>query len=258
MSSSKLNITRKKTNMTQEVVSSLRRSYGEVLLPTGSTLYHTCEYPFVPNPTKPMLFTTLHPSEWLDNINNHVTIVRLRRSVSLLFMIGDINDLTIKPVLNRFIGIENGNLAKQYDANTLCFSRYLQQERFDGWISTIDGGSTIEIALLNSPDLFEVISCKPCKADWKKRSYRSGKLIPKSWGTSYPISTVELPATLRINRRYEPFINNYMQTCNETDPCSTSFYMLLQNATIVYHDATISVPKWECPIDPVSFFKRYE
>ena len=43
---------------------SLRTSYGTVRVPKGSILYHATTSNTCILPDKPMLFTTLHPSDW--------------------------------------------------------------------------------------------------------------------------------------------------------------------------------------------------
>jgi len=66
----------------------MKRSYGEVIVKKGSILYHTSDEPFEikDQNDKPMLFCTFHPSEW-DVMNEYATFIKLKKDISLLFMI---------------------------------------------------------------------------------------------------------------------------------------------------------------------------
>jgi hypothetical protein len=72
----------------------LREIYGEMKLKKGSILYHTSDDFFQINYNKPMLFCTFHPSEW-DIINEYVTYIKIKKDISLLFMIESCNKARI-------------------------------------------------------------------------------------------------------------------------------------------------------------------
>jgi hypothetical protein len=154
-----LGSTRRKTRKApRSPLPTLRSVYGEVILRKGTTLYHTSQTPFTPNPTKPMLFTTLHPSEWVSHYDEYITPIILKRDISLLFMVGGIVNARILPLLDTLINQPGNNLAKQKDINLACYTRYLREEKFDGWLSTIEGKTSIEIALINDMSVYEAQS----------------------------------------------------------------------------------------------------
>ena len=53
----------------------LRTAYGSVIIKKDTILYHTTDEEFYYRPNKPMLFTTIHPSEW-EGINYYVVKIQ--------------------------------------------------------------------------------------------------------------------------------------------------------------------------------------
>lgn len=193
----------------------MRSVYGELVLPKGTILYHSSQDPFTPNPKKPMLFTTFHPSDWYVFSEEYITPITLLRPVSLFFMVGGFNGFRILPLLDTIIGQPGNNLAKQRDQNLACYTTYLQAEKFDGWFSTIEGKATVEVALLNRPDIYEAgVSVQFRNANWNY--YSSSPEIKERFGTRFPISLIQQPATLRINERFRPEIETYMTRCSKS------------------------------------------
>lgn len=59
----------------------LRSSYGTVILPEGTILYHTGpNRKFKISNVQAVLFMTHHPSEW---VNKYITTIELQREVNL-------------------------------------------------------------------------------------------------------------------------------------------------------------------------------
>lgn len=226
----------------------LRTVYGEVILRKGTTLYHASQTPFTPNPLKPMLFTTLHPSEWAFIYGEYITPIILKKDVSLLFMVSSIVNTRILPLLDTLINQPGNNLAKQKDTNLACYTRYLREEKFDGWLSTIEGKASIEIALINNMTVYEVQPSINIKIKgWNNSSYaKDGSFIQKNWGTVYPVSTLSYPAVLNINKRYKEPIDTYIAYCKRICPNEFAFQLLLSNAVINYIDAPIAFIHWNC------------
>ena len=67
----------------------LRQNYGEMIIKEGSILYHTSDDIFK-HRKKPMLFCTFHPSEYTGD-NKYLHFIKIKRDLSLLFMINDNN-----------------------------------------------------------------------------------------------------------------------------------------------------------------------
>ena len=117
----------------------MRRSYGEMILQKGTILYHSSKDSFCTRPDKPMLFSTFHPMDWPSaGTTGHITKIILKKDVSLFFMIDKFNRAQVLPLLQKLTS--GGNLVKQHDHKLVCFVKYLFRERFNGWISTTEGG----------------------------------------------------------------------------------------------------------------------
>ena len=134
----------------------LKKYYGSIILKKDIILYHTTDELFSYKQDKSFLFCKFQPSEW-DGINDYVSFIKLKRDVNLLFMIESFKKTFIFSSLHKFINSINENLAKKNDNNLICFSEELKKEKFDGWFTSIENKATIEVALLNDINLFEVI-----------------------------------------------------------------------------------------------------
>lgn len=224
--------------------SDLRKSFGEMILPKGTILYHTSQNPFTQKLDKPMFFLTFHPSEYIRNYNEYVTRVILNKDVSLFFMIGFIRGLRIFPLLQRLVNNPDKNLAKQKNSNLNCFVKYLKEDSFDGWFSTIEGKTNVEVALINDSTLYSIIDSNKPTWDWENSYYNNNDdtIIPKKWGTTYPISTQNIK--LKINLKYKLMIEKYLE--NDEDPNGNTFQIILQNAAIEYIEGSQIFPEWKC------------
>lgn len=228
----------------------LRSVYGELVLGAGTVLYHASDVPFVSRTDKSMLFTTFHPSEYEMRPREYLTRITLKRDVSLLYMIEDFVQAKILPVLDKLSGKPGQNLSKRDESNLACYATHLRRNEFDGWISTINGKTAVEVALLNQSDIFEAAtpSEQVIRFDWKNVNIddTTGEYIPKSWGTNYPISVVS--AIFHLNSRLRPHIDEYIAYCMARVPNENTFQIILTDptTTILYHDAHFAYLTWEC------------
>jgi len=125
----------------------LKNVYGEVIIPKDSILYHTTDIEYNSNKKTPFLFCSFHPSEWW-NLNEIVLRVKLKRDVRLLFAIKDFRKAHINSSLNE-LSNNSDYLSKLKNTRKYCFREYLLKEDFDGWFSSIENRTTIEVALIN-------------------------------------------------------------------------------------------------------------
>jgi hypothetical protein len=190
-----------------------------------------------------MFFLTFHPSEYIKNEEEYVTKIVLNKDISLFFMVSSIKGLRILPLLHLLVNTPGKNLAKQHDSKLECFVKYLKDDSFDGWFSTIEGKTSVEVALINDPNLFTVLDSEEVIWDWTNSYYNNtDTLVSKGWGNTYPI--VKDKVVLNINKIYKKMIEEYMN--NTEDPDGNSFQLILKNSVIHYIDSPQEYPKWKC------------
>lgn len=225
----------------------LASSYGTVILPKGTKLYHISYNPLCNiSPQKPFLFTTLHPSEYMMIPDTFIATIETQRDIKLLFMISAIYRLRIFSALaNFYSGMTNNVALKQNTSKLETWLPTLQQEGFDGWFTSIESKSTVECAIQSDPSLLKIVGCSPNKLDWRNLKYsKDMSIIPKQWGTTYSISSLEKPITLLLNSRFKPMLEAYQEQIAEEDPRGTVLSILLENATISYFDAPVETIRW--------------
>ena len=224
----------------------LKKSYGVMKLKEGSVLYHASDRKFKDNPNKPILFCTFHPSEWSDK---YITRIRIKKNISLLFMIDLIKNDKIWSSLNKMTNNKLLNLAKMKDKYLQCYVEELKKDKLSGWFSSIENKTSVEIALINSDKIFE-----PIESDKLKKKWRHGNCaneydikIPKNWGKLYPICTIERPVNLKINLRYKKMIEGYKKYEKYSGyPLEYVFQVILENAKIFYHKEEFIKVIWKC------------
>jgi hypothetical protein len=222
-------------------LSGLRASYGEVLLRKGTRLYHTS--PVAICDDKPIIFTTFHPSEWYRNSDDVVSVIELQQDVSLLFMVQGIRHLRIFSALGNLLDKPGTNLMRLRIENLSRFQPWLACEQFDGWFSTKEGKTVVEVALINNPAVYKVVECAPIQWSWNNSTISSdGSLVPKKWGDVYPI-VVPTPR-MTLNARFRPQIAAYITEMTHDDPGGTAFSRILEEADIRYVDAAAALIKW--------------
>ncbi len=222
----------------------IKTSYGIVKLPKGTRLYHASTNKLCTLPPKPVIFMTLHPSEWYAE-DSHISVIELQRDVSLLFMVKQIHRMRVYSSLNNYLGNQNTNLAKMSYERIKCWIPYLEKEALDGWFSSIENKTAIEFAILNDPSILKLVECAPIAFNWTNANYNNDmKLVPKKWGNIYTISSLTKPIQMILNSRFKPQIEAYLAQVAEEDPDGTAFSILLKNANITYIDAPLEEIKW--------------
>jgi hypothetical protein len=214
----------------------MKKWYGEVILKKGSVLYHTSDELFTFKDDKPLLFCTFHPSEYGSNNNDsYVHFIKLKKDISLLFMIEKIKKNLIFSALHSFTLNKRGNLSKMNNSKLLLFSNKLKHYNFDGWLTSINNKTAIEVALLNNNNLYKLLKSNKLNENWVNSNYVNNKLISKNWGINYPICTLKKPCTLIVNERYKKELEDYQKIeINSTLVFNNVFQIILHNAEILY------------------------
>ena len=224
----------------------LNEVYGEFILKEGSILYHSSDELFriQSEKDKPMLFCTFHPSEY-GMIGDYLTLIKLKKSVSLFFMIEDFKKARIYSALSTLTNHPNANLSKKHKDQLIIFSKELKKEGFNGWFSSIENKGAVEVALINDESLFEVIKSEDFINNWKNGNINCNKINLKDWGRKYEICTIGSPVKMNLNSRYENMIHKYMEYEIESKLLNNYvFQVILKNAIIKYHNYDYQKISW--------------
>jgi hypothetical protein len=215
----------------------LQNTYGTVILPKGLILYHTSSSLFNPINKDSMIFFTFHPSEWSNFPDEVVTKVQLNKSLRLFFMVKNIYKFRIHSLLNTLTNSLDApfkNLNKQYDINLKCYVPYLLAENLDGWFSTVENKTAVEIALINNPSYYTVLSTQKTVRRWvTEGDYKTN--------INYPVYTQQFPIKMCIHKKYKQCIEDYMKG----EICFI-FQLVLENAQMEYFDGPTTDILWKC------------
>lgn len=196
-----------------------------MIIKKDSILYHTSNdlFEYKCNNEKQMLFCTFHPSDYMGDNYTYVSLVKIKKIISLLFMIDCIGRTHIFSSLTK----QNDNLLK-------ILVKDLKKEKFDGWFSSIKNKSAVEVALINNKDIYEIIETKEIKKNWNNGHYTGNNIILKNWG-KFKICTLENPVILNINKIYEEMFRTYKTyELKSKFIGEQTFQIILNNAHINY------------------------
>lgn len=224
----------------------LRNNYGEIIFKEGSIIYHTSndDEPFQYREDKAFLFCIIHPSE-LHYRDEYVTFIKLKKDISLLFMIEDCRKLKVFSSLNFLTKHIYLTSAKLKNEQYLSYIEELKKENFDGWFSSIDNRAAVEIALINDKNIFDVIKTEKLNPYWRKGYCNNDTIIIKDWRTKYPVCTIEKPVILNLHTRFKIMIEKYLEAEIESGYIKEyTFQVLLKNAIIKYHEGFLEKIEW--------------
>lgn len=121
-------------------------------------------------------------------------------------MIEEFKKARIFSALSILINHKNGNLAKKHNTELNFFSNQLKKENFEGWFSSIDNKGTVEVALINDNNIFEIIKSIPLINNSNNGNMSNNQIKIKNWGIKYKVYSIENPVILNIHERYKNMI----------------------------------------------------
>jgi hypothetical protein len=199
----------------------LKSTYGSLIIKKDTILYHATDEEFYYNPKKKLLYTILHPSEWIGYDSEYIVRIRLKHDIEVLFFISGFRKHYV--------------LSNQAEKKSTVFLEKLEKENLDGWLASIENRSHVEVAILNNSTIFEVISFEPFWKNWRNGHCLGEIPECKNWGMLYPISSRSLPVVLHLNEKYKRLIDEYIQYGLESKyPFEYAFQVILENANIQY------------------------
>jgi len=166
----------------------LKSIYGSLIIKKNTILYHATDEEFLYKPEKKLLYTTFHPSEWIGYDKEYIVRILLKRDIEVLFWITGFQKHYV--------------LSNQEEKKSTEFLEKLWKENLDGWLASIENRSHVEVAIINDPTIFEVISFEPLRKNWRNGNYLSGIPECKNWETIYPISSRTFPTIFHLNEKY--------------------------------------------------------
>ena len=219
---------------------------AKVILKKDLILYHTSDELFSENKNKFFLFCVFHPSEW-DCTNEYIHYIKLKKDTILFFMIDNFYKTRIYSSLNKLVNHPNKNLSKINNNQLKCYADILNNNNFDGWFSSIENKSTIEVALLNNKDLFEIIKSEKMTRNWRNANNLNNIITQKNWGKKYLIYTKQLPVIFKLPFKYKKIINDYVNYGIESKfPFEFTLQIIFNNADFYYYDINNDNIKWNC------------
>jgi hypothetical protein len=217
----------------------LFNKYGSMILKKDTVLYHVSdskEFDSKNSREKPFLFCTFHPSEWFGY--KYVHFIKLQKDVRLFFMIKEIINDRIISALPDIITNQKNNLAKMNLEVLTKMKVILEKEYFNGWFSSIENKTTVEVALLSGKNIYECIGSEKIVKAWRNGNCSNdGKnIICKVWKERYKLSFLEKIIKLRINKRYKKIFEKYKKYEQKSKYIHEYvFQIILDNANIKYH-----------------------
>ena len=195
----------------------LKSAYGSLIIKKDTILYHATDEEFTNKPEKKLLYTIFHPSEWFGYDSEYIARIQLKRDIEVLFFITGFRKHYI--------------LSNQEEKKSPTFLEKLAEENLDGWLASIENRSHIEVAIMNDPSIFEVISFEPLRKNWRNGNCLGGIPECKNWGTLYPISSRLILVVFQLNKKYRKLIEEYIRFgINSKYPFEYVFQVILENA----------------------------
>ena len=195
----------------------LKSTYGSLIIKKDTILYHATDEEFLYKPEKKLLYTIFHPSEWVGYDSKYIVRILLKRDIEVLFFITGFRKHYV--------------LSNQEEKRSPEFLEKLQKENLDGWLASIENRSHVEVAIINNPTIFEVISFEPLRKNWRNGNCLGGIPECKNWGTLYPISSRTIPIV--YFKKYRRLIEEYIQYGLESKyPFEYALQVILKNCYI--------------------------
>jgi len=214
--------------------------YGYMIIPKGSILYHMNDesvFRYKSIEEKPFLFCTFHPSEYHEQYYIHY--IKLKKDLKILFMIENMYEDRIYSALPQISGYK---LILKYLLSMELLVLHQMRDLFiktklDGWFSSINNLTNVEVGLLNKPDIFRCVKSIELKKKWKNgRNDENDNQILKDWRKFYEISFIEKPIQLYVNERFKKIFKKYKKYEKESGFIHEYiFQMMLDNIKINYY-----------------------
>jgi hypothetical protein len=187
------------------------------------------------------LFCSFHPYDYEGINSKYINIIRLKRDIKIFFMVSElkINKSNKKKysAFSNFFNQDKKNLSVINKNKITDFANKLNHTKLDGWFSSIEDKSGIEVALLNNKNLYECIGANNFNSNWNFIYENNNNKSYINIGKKYKICTIEKPAILIINEKFRNNIEKYKKSISSENFIPTTIVeIVLNNAIILYFD----------------------
>jgi hypothetical protein len=125
------------------------------------------------------------------------------------------------------------------------YIKKLNDEDFDGWITSIDNTNNLEIAIINNYNNSKNIKSSKLKIDWINRYIKNKNIQNKYWGNNYNINFINNSIEIKLNIRYKNMINKYKKYALKNNYIyDNTFQLLLEYSIITYHKGDMKRVIW--------------
>lgn len=196
-------------------------SHGTITFPAGTLLYYASIEKLTALPNRPVVRLGLHPFDVYTPLicgEKYIVVVELIKPVTVCFMVNHIRCFNLYSTFKQ----PRAYLTDQLGG-------------FDGWFSSGYKPYKSEVALVNLPAVAQFVSCDMVVYDWTSSRAVNDTMVPADWGYVYPITCKTLRAVCRFEEHMKVMIEKYIAYMMSDDPCGTTFYILLENAEVVYY-----------------------
>jgi len=219
------------------------KDYGIMILKKDSILYHTSDNSLldINNKNIDFLFCSFHPYDYEGINSKYVNIIKLKKDIKLFFMVSELkinkSNKRIHSAFSNFFNKDKKNLSIINNNKITEFANKLNHTKLDGWFSSIEDKSGIEVALLNNKNLYECIGANNFNSNWNFIYENNNNKSYINIGKKYKICTNEEPAILIINEKFKNNIEKYKKRISSENFIPTTIVeIVLYNAIILYFD----------------------
>ena len=217
------------------------KKFGIIILKKDSILYHTSDNKSLDlnYVIKPLLFCSFHPIDYEGYNTKYIHLIKLKKDVKLFFMVDDFfinpSRRNILSAFSHFFQSNKKNLSKTELSKIINFCDILKSKNLDGWFSSIEDGTGIEVALLNNSKIFNIVRTNNFNSNWNiMNEYGNNKLL---LGERYKVCSTYNPVIIIINKKFKKrFKTFYKRYTSSKYSANTVFEKVLENAIIIYMD----------------------
>ena len=148
-------------------------------------------------------------------------------------------DKSNKRLISSFSNFFNTNKTDliSVDKNKIIeFKKKLISKKLNGWFSSIEDKTGIEIALINSKKIYEFERVNNFNSNWNFIYGENNNNSYLNFGMKYKICTIENPAILILNEKFKKDIEKFKKRISKDFLPTSVIEIVLYNSIITYFE----------------------